>query len=179
MEPAQTDLNQQYNREIISALLLRYWNPLTRRCKRLGLNANAAEEVNCTLLARLLKRNPTPDLSRDRLPELFSQSNPLCIEKLSGQKRRDSQWLASFQPSFEKDRLTQAFCRVIEYFDKTTQNLAIYHYIDRMPIKEICSLSQLSETKVEKRLHRFRQKAHEILEINHIPQPNWKIDPKW
>ena len=99
---------------------------------------------------------------------LYRVTTNTCVSMLRkrGVRRRAADQLPVPPPAggegAEIDRRTAA--ALLARFDRRTQEIVVYYYVDGMKMEEVAELTGLSRKTVGKRLARFRTRARGMLE---------------
>ncbi len=162
------------DRAALEALYRRYWFPLRERCRRLLPTASAADEVARLSLARLVRLQGVPAPGAEWMESLYGQSTSLCLERLTGKKRRDAEWLKTLalqkagqsahdeiieQPPDLRYRLVD----LLERIEPDARPAVVYRYLDELTLDTIARLTGAERGWIAKNLARFHARANEFL----------------
>lgn len=157
-------------KEVVEELYRRYWVQVHRRClKLLGdetLAADAAQEA----FLRLITKGSEFRMEAEWMTWLYRVSTNICISMLRSRGIRGMMWQnnvarsmpQSVAPIDESVMLKEALMLALRKFDKVTQQIAVYTFLDEMTQKEIGELLDLSRVTINKKLMRLRTALSEI-----------------
>lgn len=162
--PTETD------KPSLEGLVSRYWFPLKQRCNTLLHNTVAAEEVTRESLAKLAAQLEEGAESNEWLETLYRDSTARCLERLTGRKGRDTQWLGQLEHQGETEpgdgRQAQRE-RLLDLLGRTAPEnrpAVIMRYLEGLSLDSIARLTGQTNEQAQAQLTRFHEKADAFLE---------------
>ena len=126
----------------------------------------AADEVARLSLARLVKLEGVPAPDAEWMEWLYRQSTELCLERLTGRKRRDDEWHKTLdlqktgQPARNEqdERIPDLRDRLADLLDRIARDArpaVVYRYLDELAPDAIARLTGAERDLVVESLARF------------------------
>lgn len=141
-----------------------------RRCMSILRDAEAARDAAHEVFIKLMTRGHEFRGQSEWMTWLYRVATNLCLNRLrdAGNRRRllelhGEAVVPSPGPSPESVKHRDALVKVMEAFDETTVEIAMYYFVDEMSQGEIARVVGLSRVTVNKRLQSFRARAAELL----------------
>jgi RNA polymerase sigma-70 factor (ECF subfamily) len=151
-----------------SDIYARYGPIILHRCQQILRNEADARDALHDIFVKLMDQRHRYNGQRALLPWVLTISTNHCIDRLR-QRRPQSPLIPEEQPASAVDAEValanrDILERLLSRTDRKTQQMLVYHFIDRFPQNEIAGLLGCSEKTVNRCLARFRAQAKKWLE---------------
>ncbi len=164
-------MSKRLDRKEVQELYERYWFQVRRRCLRILADEDRASDVAQEVFVKLLTRGDDFRREAEWMTWLYRVATNLCLNRLRNTQRRGDAWLkevrkASCQLDSGPERLLlqrELIVALLDEFDKKTQQIVVYYFLDEMHQEEIGQLMGISRVSVNKRLQKFRVRVQKLV----------------
>ncbi len=153
------------------AFVKKYWLPVYNRCLRLLALPSLSREIAAECLVRAQeKQGDTPDVS-GTMKMLYQISTVLCMEKILGEKRRNTDWLRTLeiqkdqhaQDAGKAEQQRQNLLDIMEMSQADMRPFILYRFLERLSLGSTAMLCDLSEQEAEEKQDKFFALANQFL----------------
>jgi RNA polymerase sigma-70 factor (ECF subfamily) len=147
-----------------------YGAAIWRRCVGMLGNEPEASDVAQETFIRCLRHRHGLRPGRELLGWLHRVATNLCLNRLRDQKARGDNWRPETTmqdpPSLESAAAARLIiAEVLDHVDRSTQELAVYVFVDGMTHAEAAEVAGCSERTVRNRLGRFLERGRRVIGI--------------
>jgi len=151
----------------IQGLYERHSYALFRRCRRLLLDADEAQDAMQEVFLKVLENPAQFQGQSSASTYLYGVATHLCLNRIRNRAARDGRWEASVadtihaRPPEPADAVEarQLAAAILREAEPETAAMAVYHFVDGLSQGEIAALVGLSRVSVNRRLQAFRGAA--------------------
>ena len=143
-----------------------------RRCRSILRNEDAARDAAQEVFIRLMTRGHEFRGEAGWMTWLYRVATNICLNKLRNadtRRRLLDQHGEVLEPgdphprAADVARRRQLILKIMDGFDDTTVEIALYHFVDELNQSEIGALVGMSRVSVNKRLQKFKARAAEMV----------------
>jgi RNA polymerase sigma-70 factor (ECF subfamily) len=138
---------------------------------RILADEDQASDVAQEVFVKLLTKGGNFRREAEWMTWLYRVATNLCLNRIRNTGRRGTAWLKEVRRTFgqndpgpEKPLLQrELIIALLNEFDKKTQQIVVYYYLDEIHQEEIGRLMGISRVSVNKRLQNFREKVQKLM----------------
>ena len=153
----------QLSEDEVAAIYDRYGALLLRRCRRLLVDREAAEDALQAAFVKIWRYGGSYRAAASQLGWLYRTVDRCCFDLMAARARR-SEEAFTVEPMVDSDVGARAsdwqiIRRFLHRLDERVQQIAVYHWVDEMTGDEIAAATGWSRQTVCKKLEQLRQRA--------------------
>ncbi len=157
--------------KLTESFVKKYWVPVYNHSMRLLATPSLAQELSALCLARVLDEQNASEKQSVSMKELYRISTELCLAKISGDRRRNTDWLRILESQKENalknapadEQRRQNLLDLLEMSRPESKPFVLYRFIEELDLESTAILCNLSRDEAKEKQEKFLTLANRFL----------------